>query len=112
MSFFIIEAIQFFIGLCAVIVSYFFIVRHRTPLLDITFRDNEKIRKSFESLSSMGYFMIFIPLILFGINLSQSVPYTTADHLQGIIYFEAGIMFLIGMLHFGVISIFTSKIKI
>ena len=111
MSFLIIEAFQFFIGLGAVIISYFLIVRHRRPMLEMTFRDNEKIRNSFESLTSMGYFMIFVPLLLFGINISQSIPYNMADHIQRIIYFEAGLMFLIGMLHFAVISIFTSKIK-
>jgi hypothetical protein len=111
MSFFIIEAVQFFIGLCAVILSFFLIVRHRRPMLDMTYGDKDKMRKSFESLTSIGYFMIFVPILLFGIDISQSAPYTTADHIQRVIYFEAGLMFLIGMLHFGVITIFTSKAK-
>jgi len=111
MKFFIIELVQFLIGLCAVITSYFLIVRHRGPLLDSTFGDNVSIRKSFESLTSIGYFMIFIPILLFGINLSPFTAYNTADHLQRVIYYEAGLLFLIGILHFGIVAIFSMKIK-
>jgi hypothetical protein len=80
-------------------------------MLDMAFGDKEKIRKSFESLTSIGYFMIFIPILLFGLNVAQSGPYNLADHIQRVIYFEAGLMFLIGILHFGIVSIFTTKIK-
>jgi len=112
MSFIIIEVFQFLIGLFAVIASYLLIVHHRSPMLDMTFGDKDRIRKSFESLTSIGYFMIFIPILLFGINVSQSGAYNMADHIQRVIYFEAGLMFLIGILHFGIVSIFTTKIKI
>ena len=111
MTFIIIEVFQFLIGLFAVIISYFLIVHHRRPLIDSIFVDNASIRKSFESLTSFGYFMIFIPILLFGLNISQSGPYNMAVHIQWVIYFEAGIMFLIGILHFGIVSIFTTQIK-
>ncbi len=111
MSFIVIEVVQFLIGLFAVIISYFLIVHHRKPLLESTFGDNVSIQKSFESLTSFGYFMIFIPILLFGLNISQSSPYNMAIHIQWVIYFEAGLMFMIGILHFGIVSIFTTQIK-
>lgn len=77
----------------------------------MTFGDKGRIQKSFKALTSIGYFMIFIPILLFGINVSQSGAYNVADHIQRIIYFEDGLIFLIGILHFGIVTIFTTKIK-
>ncbi len=111
-TFHICELIQFFIGLIIVLISYAVIAHHRKPLLDSLFGDEIKVRNSFETLTSMGYFLIFIPILLFGINLKPPVVnYNITDHFQRIIYFEAGLLFVIGILHFGVMTIFSTKIK-
>ncbi len=110
-AFYMCELIQFFVGLIIVLISYAVIAHHRKPLLDSLFVDDIKVRKSFETLTSMGYFLIFIPILLFGINLKPLVIYNIIDHFQRIIYFEAGLLFVIGILHFGVMTIFSTKIK-
>ncbi len=110
-TFYLCEIIQFLIGLSIVIISFLLIVKHRKPLLDSVFGDEIKVRGSFSSLTSMGYFLIFIPILLFGINLKPPVNYNITDHFQRIIYFEAGLLFVIGILHFGVMTIFSTKIK-
>lgn len=112
MNFIIIELIQFVFGLSIVIISFVVILRHRKPLLNSMFtNDNDNLRKSFETLTSMGYFLIFIPILLIGINLKPSGNYNITDHLQRIIYFEAGLLFIIGILHFSVIVLFSTKMK-
>lgn len=112
MKFFILmEAIQFFAGAVVVIISYVLIRHHRRPLLESSFGGNEKVRHSFEVLTSFGYFMIFAPMLIFGIDIAPPQVYFPADHVQRIIYFEAGLVFLIGALHFAIVSIFSMKIK-
>jgi hypothetical protein len=86
-------------------------VRHRKPLLDNAFEDNIKLRKSFETLTNMGYFLIFIPILLIGINLEKPVGQNITGHIQRIVYFEAGLLFLIGILHLGVTFIFSNIAK-
>lgn len=111
MGFFQLEVIQFFIGLCIIIVCYVFIMSHRGPLLESAFGDNMKARKSFAALSSTGYFLIFTPILLFGINVTPPADYNPAKHIQHIIYFEAALIFLIGILHLGVVAIFTTIMR-
>lgn len=110
-AFYIYELIQFLLGLSTVIISFVLIVQHRKPLLESMFEDNIKLRKSFEMLTSMGYFLIFMPILLIGINLKPPVNYNITDQLQRIIYFEAGLLFLIGILHLGVTFIFSTIAK-
>ena len=105
------EIVQFLVGLFIVVISYLFIVRHRGPLLDSAFTDNIKLHRSFETLTSVGYFLIFIPILLVGINLEPSVGQNLAGYIQRIIYFEAGLLFLIGILHLGVTIIFSTATK-
>ena len=111
MNFIILELIQFVFGLSVVIISFVVILRHRQPLLNSMFTENDNLRKSFETLTSMGYFLIFIPILLLGINLKPPANFDIIDHLQRIIYFEAGLLFVIGILHFSVVIIFSSKLK-
>jgi hypothetical protein len=80
MSFLLLEITQFLTGLSIVIVSFALIIRHRKPLLDSMFEDNIKFRKSFEALTSMGYFLIFIPILLIGINLKPPIGQNITDH--------------------------------
>lgn len=108
--FILIECLQFFAGLAVIVGSYVFILKHREPLLESAFGDNIRIRNSFKSLTSIGYFMVFSPVLLFGIDISSPKVYFPADHIQRVIYFEAGLIFLIGILHFGIVSIFSMKI--
>ena len=68
MYFYLLELFQFLLGLCIVIVSFVLIIRHRKPFLNTMFADNGNVRESFETLTSMGYFLVFIPILLFGIN--------------------------------------------
>ncbi len=110
-TFYISELIQFLLGLSTVIVSFVLIVQHRKPLLESMFGNNMKLRKSFETLTSMGYFLIFMPILLIGINLKPPVGQNITDHMQRIIYFEAGLLFLIGILHLGVTFIFSTIAK-
>jgi hypothetical protein len=86
-------------------------MKHREPLLDSAFGDNVKVRKSFEALTSMGYFLIFIPILLVGINIEPPVGQNINNHIQRIIYFEAGLIFLIGILHLGITVIFSTITK-
>ncbi len=111
MIFYILELVQFILGLTTVMVSFLMIIRHRKPLLDSMFEDNSSLRKSFETLSSMGYFLIFLPILLVGINLEPSIGHNITDQVQRIIYFEAGLLFLIGILHIGVTVIFSTVTK-
>jgi len=111
MVFFLLELIQSLLGLSIVIISFVLIKRHRKPLLDSMFGDNIKLRKSFETLTSMGYFLIFIPILLIGINLEPTLGQNIKGHIQRIIYFEAGLLFLIGILHLSVTVIFSTITK-
>lgn len=111
MYFFLLELFQFLLGLCIVITSFVLIMRHRTPLLDYMFEENVNLRKSFETLTSMGYFLIFIPILLVGINLEPPVGQNIKGHFQRIIYFEAGLLFLIGILHLSVTVILSTMTK-
>ena len=111
MYFFLLELFQFFLGLCIVIVSFVLIVRHRKPLLKSMFTDNDNIQKSFETLTSMGYFLVFIPILLIGINLEPPIGQSIKDQIQRIIYFVAGLLFLIGILHLGITVIFSTITK-
>ena len=111
MSFYVLELIQFFLGLSIVIISYVLVMRHREPLLDSVFEDNIKVRNSFETLTSMGYFLIFVPVLLVGINIEPPVGQSIKEHIQRIIYFEAGLLFLIGILHLGITVIFSTITK-
>ncbi len=109
--FVICEIIQFLIGLFIVIISFVLIVQHRKPLLEFMFGNNMELRKSFETLTSMGYFLVFIPILLVGINLAPPVGLNITNHIQRIIYFEAGLLFLIGILHLSVTVIFSTITK-
>jgi hypothetical protein len=84
---------------------------NRQPLLESAFGDNMKARKSFAALSSTGYFLIFTPILLFGINVTPPADYNVSKHVQSIIYFEAALIFLVGILHLGVVAIFTTILK-
>ena len=111
MNFYVLELIQFILGLSIVIISFIIVMRHRKPLLDSAFGDNIKVRESFETLTSMGYFLIFVPVLLVGINVEAPLGQNIKDHIQRIIYFEAGLIFLIGILHIGITVIFSTITK-
>lgn len=111
MTFIILELVQFFLGLFLVVLSFVLIIRHRKPLLDSYFGENVQVRESFETLTSAGYFMIFVPILLVGINIEPPVGQQISGQIQRIIYFEAGLIFLVGILHLGVTVIFSSMSK-
>lgn len=109
-TFYLIEIIQFSIGLILVVGDYFLISHYRKPLLDYTFRDSETAEKSFIGLTNIIYFLIFIPILIFGININPPVNYNVVTHIQYVIYYLGGILFVIGALHFFLMAIST-KIK-
>lgn len=111
MNFIILELIQFVFGLSVIIISFVIITRHRKPLLDFMFEENVNLRESFETLTSMGYFLVFIPILFIGINLEPVIGQSIKGQMQRIIYFEAGLLFLIGILHLGVTVIFSTLTK-
>ncbi len=110
-TFYVIEFIQFILGLVIVIGNYFLIDRYRRPLLDYTFKDDEKAEKSFIGLTNLIYFLIFMPVIFLGIDLSEPTHYNVADQAQRVIYFEAALLIVIGALHFILMAI-SSRIKL
>ena len=109
-TFYIIEAIQFILGLVIIIGNYYLIDHNRKPLIDYTFRDEPAAEKSFIALTNIIYFLVFIPVIFFGISITPSANYNLAKHIQYTIYFEAGLVFAVGTLHFFLMAIST-KIK-
>lgn len=109
-TFYLIEVIQFFLGVVIIGVNYFLISHHRKPLLDYTFRDQPAAEKSFIGLTNIIYFLIFVPVLFFGISISQPANYDVAKHIQHTIYFEAALVFAVGALHFFLMAIST-KIK-
>ncbi len=109
-TFYLIEAIQFFVGAIIIVVNYFLISHHRKPLIDYTFRNEPAAEKSFINLTNIIYFLVFIPVLFFGISIIPPATYNVAKHIQYTIYFEAGLIFAIGTLHFFLMAIST-KIK-
>ncbi len=106
MNFIWLEIIQFSIGLSIVIGVYFLIAYYRRLMLDYTFGEEEiQAKQAFKPLTTIGYFLIFLPILLFGIDIVQPANYIVASHIQRIIYFEAGIVLLIGLLHFGIMTL-------
>ena len=111
MSFVQLEVIQFFIGLFIVFLVYFLIAYYRRLVLDYTFGGEEiQAKRAFKPLTTLGYFLIFFPILLFGIDIAPPPVYSVGSHIQHIIYFEAGIILLIGILHFGIMAL-SEKIK-
>ncbi len=111
MSFVQLEIIQFVVGLALILGVYFLIAYYRRLVLDYAFGEEEiQAKRAFKPLTTIGYFLIFIPILLFGIDIVPPVNYNTAHHVQRIIYFEAGIVFMIGILHFGIMAL-SSKIR-
>ncbi len=111
MNFYTLEIIQFCIGLVLVLSIYFLIAYYRKLVLDYAFGDEEiQVKRAFKPLTTIGYFLIFTPILLFGIDVAQPVNYNVGSHVQRIIYYEAGIVLLIGILHFGIMAM-SSKIK-
>ena len=112
MSYFTLEAIQFMLGLVLVIGIYFLIAWYRRLLLDYSFGGEEEIqtKRAFKPLTTIGYFLIFSPIILFGIDVVPPADYSVGSHVQRIIYFEAGIVLLIGVLHFVILAM-SPKVK-
>ncbi len=112
MSFYTIEAIQFIFGLILVIGIYFLIAYYRRLLLDYSFGGEEEIqaKRAFKPLTTIGYFLIFSPILLFGLDVAPPVNYSVSSHVQRIIYFEAGIVLSIGVLHFIIMGL-SSKVK-
>jgi len=109
-TFYLIEAIQFFAGLVIIGANYFLISHHRKPLIDYTFKDEPAAEKSFINLTNIIYFLVFIPVLFFGISITPPATYNVAKHIQYTIYFEAGLVFAVGALHFFLMAIST-KIK-
>ncbi len=109
-TFYLIEAIQFLAGLVIIGANYFLISHHRKPLLDYTFRNEPAAEKSFIGLTNIIYFLIFIPVLFFGLNITPPANYVVIKHIQYTIYFEAGLLFAVGALHFFLMAIST-KIK-
>jgi len=107
MSFLQLEVIQFFVGLSFVILAYLLINHYRKPMLHHAFGDNIPAEKSFVAMTDILYFLIFMPILFFGINVAPPADYNVAKHVQHIIYFEAGLVFLIGVLHFLFMAIST-----
>lgn len=110
-TFYIIETFQFFVGLFLVMSAYLLINHYRKPLLDETFGDNVKSEKSFVAMTNILFFLIFIPILFLGINIAPPAGYNVAKHIQHTIYFEAGLVLIIGVLHFVFMSMST-KINI
>jgi hypothetical protein len=112
MNFFTLEVIQFILGLALVLGIYFLIAYYRRLLLDYSFGGEEEIqaKRAFKPLTTIGYFLIFSPLLLFGIDVAPPVNYTIGGHVQRIIYYEAGIVLLIGILHFIIMGL-SSKVR-
>jgi hypothetical protein len=112
MGFYTLEVIQFVLGIVLVLGIYSLIAYYRRLLLDYSFGGEEEIqtKRAFKPLTTIGYFLIFIPILLFGIDVVPPVNYTVGSHVQLIIYFEAGIVLLIGILHFVVLAM-SPKIK-
>jgi len=111
MTFLQLEVIQFFVGLFLVIIAYLLINHYRKPMLDSTFGDDVKAEKAFVALTNILYFLVFIPILFFGINVEPPANYSVARHVQHIIYFEAGLLILVGVLHF-VFMALSSRVKI
>lgn len=111
MSFLMLEIIQFVVGLLILIICYTMIAYHRRPVLNYIFGDDVQTRKSFVALTAIGYFLIFIPVLLFGLDLEEPSGYNIIKHIQNIIYFEAGLIFVIGILHFLIMILSSTKIK-
>ncbi len=110
-TFYIIEVIQFFMGLFLVMTAYLLINHYRKPLLDNAFEDDVKTEKSFVAMTDILYFLVFIPILFFGINIASPTVYNVAKHIQYTIYFEAGLVLLIGVLHFVFMTVST-KVKV
>ncbi len=109
-TFYLIEVIQFFVGAVIIGVNYFLISHHRKPLIDYTFRNEPAAEKSFMGLTNIIYFLIFVPVLFFGVNITPPANYIIANHIQYTIYFEAALVFAVGALHFFLMAIST-KIK-
>lgn len=99
-TFYIIEVIQFFVGLFIVMIAYVLINYYRRPVLDEAFGDNIKAEKSFVAMTNILYFLIFIPILIFGISITPPEDYDVAKHIQYTMYYIAGVVLLIGVLHF------------
>lgn len=112
MDFYKLEIIQFVLGIILVLGIYSLIAYYRRLLLDYSFGGEEEIqtKRAFKPLTTIGYFLIFTPIILFGIDVVPPANYTVGGHVQRIIYFEAGIVLLIGILHFVILAM-SPKIK-
>jgi hypothetical protein len=109
-TFYLIELIQFLLGAVIIGLNYFLIAHHRRFLLDYVFKSEPAAEKSFIGLTSIIYFLIFLPILFFGLNLIPPAHYDVSKHIQHTIYFEAGLVFAIGALHFFFMAI-SSKIK-
>jgi len=112
MGFYTLEIIQFVLGVILVVGIYLLIAYYRRLLLDYSFGGEEEIqtKRAFKPLTTIGYFLVFTPIILFGIDIVPFFNYTVGGHVQRIIYFEAGIVLLIGILHFIILAM-SPKIK-
>jgi hypothetical protein len=112
MGFYTLEIIQFVLGIILVVGIYFLIAYYRRLLLDYSFGGEEEIqtKRAFKPLTTIGYFLIFTPIILFGINVAPPANYNVGSHVQHIIYFEAGLVLLIGILHFVILAM-SPKVK-
>lgn len=109
-NFYIIEVIQFVLGLVIIIGNYYLIDHSRKPLIDYTFKNEPAAEKSFIALTNIIYFLVFVPVLFFGISIVPPAIYNIAKHIQYTIYYEAGLVFAIGTLHFFLMAIST-KIK-
>ena len=112
MGFYTLEMIQFVLGVILLLGIYFLIAYYRRLLLDYSFGGEEEIqtKRAFKPLTTIGYFLIFAPIIFFGIDVVPPADYSVGSHVQRIIYFEAGIVLLIGILHFVILAM-SPKIK-
>ena len=110
-TFYTLEAIQFIVGFIIVIGNYFLISHHRKPLLDSSFRSEEMSEKSFIGLTNIIYFLVFIPVLFLGLDLTPPPVYDVTKHIQRVIYFEAGLLIVIGALHFFFMAI-SARIKL
>jgi hypothetical protein len=110
-TFYVIEVIQFFVGLFLVMIAYLLINHYRKAVLDNAFGGDVKTEKSFVAMTDILYFLVFIPILFFGINIAPPADYNIGKHIQYTIYFEAGLVLLIGVLHFLFMTVST-KIKV